>query len=1325
MKKFQLSVLLFLFAYHLTAQAPPATTAAGYYFATGTNYGLVNMAGGTQVIGPNLENVSTITFELGFNFNFAGTSYTRFSIGSSGIFGLGNTPVSPIYYEPRNSILAPYYVFPLFSPWSDELTTAANGGVSYKLVTNNNIKKLVIEWRLKASSDDATNNYNKTFQAWIVEGSNRIQYVYGNSPVRDENSYIGFAKSNPDYKLVNSSNHTITQYSNNAWPGAGRSYLFSPVEIIAMPLPILLDEGGNSVNVNCFGASNGSVTLGNISGGDGNYTISWSGPNGFTASGSTINNLAAGVYLFTIGDGSGAEPVSGSRTVGQPAILDAAVSGGQACAGNYNGNITITNAVGGSGNYEYSLNNGNWQSAGIFNALGAGTYTVQMRDAVAINCMRSLGTATVTDFVLSAAVSALAACTGTNNGSISISNATGGSGNYEYRINNGNWQTSNLFNGLGAGSYTLQMRDIDFNTCIKILDNQTITEYFLNAAVSSTSACAGTNNGSVSISNATGGSGNYEFSLYNGNWQPAGLFSNLGAGTYTVKMRDASYASCIKNLGNQTVTEYILTATVSSASACAGTGNGSVSISNATGGSGNYEFSLNNGSWQTASIFNGLAAGTYSVQMRDISFNSCIKNLGNQIITTYFLNASVTSTPACALTNNGSFIISNTSGGSGNYEFSLNNGSWQTASIFNNLAAGTYSVQMRDITFSSCVKNLGTQTITVFSLNATTSATPACAGTNNGSISLSNTAGGSGNYQFSLNNGTWQTAGLFNGLAAGSYTIQMRDIAFGSCVKNLGTQTITVFSLNAAVSSTSACPGTNSGTIRINDATGGSGNYNYQVNNGNWQTGAIFTGLIAGTYTLNMRDANNIACIKNLGNIVIAQAVAPSVTISANNPAFCNAVTLTASSANAASYMWGNGASGSSISLNNNNADGPYSVTVTNTNGCTGSASFQYVKQNILNNYTLVGLKTITLGENNTVNGSVGLTAAGQTTKINKNSVINGFVKSPVITLMQPVTVTKGSIIGVAALTLPVMLFNTAVTSNLPNLVIPDDYNGPAITYNVNALTIGRRAQVTLTGNVFGKIIIKESADVIFTATDISINDIAAENGKALTGGIDYLSIGFSPNTAIRIKNTIALGEKNLVNGFGATFYMGDVNTDAEKITINGKNTTVNANTYMPRGTLLITQSGTDASFTCIMNGTHIDETITSAKYITWSAVDCNAAPAPLQFMQEQTGTLAEQILTAEPQTPEVETTVTAKPGIAVYPSPTTGKFNLQLNTSAARAEIIIINQLGLEMGRESQHNIVKGGGFNFDISKYPAGSYYIKVITEKGVYTKQIVKTN
>lgn len=69
---------------------------------------------------------------------------------------------------------------------------------------------------------------------------------------------------------------------------------------------------------------------------------------------------------------------------------------------------------------------------------------------------------------------------------------------------------------------------------------------------------------------------------------------------------------------------------------------------------------------------------------------------------------SVSTTPACFGSNNGSIIIYG-SGGSGAYEYALNSGPWTTNKVFSNLSAGTYTVKMRDI--GSC--DVKSQKVTV------------------------------------------------------------------------------------------------------------------------------------------------------------------------------------------------------------------------------------------------------------------------------------------------------------------------------------------------------------------------------------------------------------------------------------------------------------------------------------------------------------------------------------------------------------------------------------------------------------------------------------
>jgi gliding motility-associated-like protein len=110
----------------------------------------------------------------------------------------------------------------------------------------------------------------------------------------------------------------------------------------------------------------------------------------------------------------------------------------------------------------------------------------------------------------------------------------------EYSINGGTtWQTFNVFN-VPAGTYTVLARRIG-NLCTSTSPPLTLTEpaAFTAFASAPTSATCGATDGSLSVT-AAGGTLPYEYSINGGSsWQPSNVFSNLAAGNYTVRARDA------------------------------------------------------------------------------------------------------------------------------------------------------------------------------------------------------------------------------------------------------------------------------------------------------------------------------------------------------------------------------------------------------------------------------------------------------------------------------------------------------------------------------------------------------------------------------------------------------------------------------------------------------------------------------------------------------------------------------------------------------------------------------------------------------------------
>src|SRR5258708_4910419 len=175
-------------------------------------------------------------------------------------------------------------------------------------------------------------------------------------------------------------------------------------------------------------------------------------------------------------------------------------------------------------------------------------------------------------------------------------------------------------------------------------------------------------------------------------------------------------------------------------------------------------------------------------------------------------------------------------GGCGFYTFSIDGINFQSSGIFNNLAAKTYTVTAKDA--NNC---LGTTQVPINAAPAAViaSATPTqpkCS-TDLGSINAS-ASGGTGSYTFSIDGVNFQSSGIFNNLAAKTYTVTAKDA--NNC---LGTTQVPINAAPAAViaSATPTQPkcSTDLGSINAS-ATGGTGSYTFSIDGVSFQSSGLF-----------------------------------------------------------------------------------------------------------------------------------------------------------------------------------------------------------------------------------------------------------------------------------------------------------------------------------------------------------------------------------------------------------------------------------------------------------------------------------------------------
>jgi hypothetical protein len=529
--------------------------------------------------------------------------------------------------------------------------------------------------------------------------------------------------------------------------------------------------------------------------------------------------------------------------------------------GSNTGSITASGSLT-SAPYTYSMDGSTFQASGTFTGLAAGVYTITVKDAN--GCSNKMVVTILNSNGPQLTFTSTNAECGNNNGTITA-NASSGSSPYQYSINGTTYQSGSFFTGLIGGSYTLTVKDA--NGCI----NAAVVSISSSPGPSITAipaaATCGGNNGSINAF-GSGGTGSLQYSINGNNFQAGNVFTNLTPGTYTVTVKDAN--GCIKTttvtIGNSPAPT--ITATASTASW--NNVNGTITA-NGSGGVAPLQYSINGSAFLANNIFTGLAAGTYTVTVKDAT--GCTNLTSVTVSSTGGPSASAASTSSACNTNNGSITVT-ASGGSAPYQYSINGITFQASNLFNGLGAGNYLVLVKDA--GGCI---GTVTVTVSnSAGPSISAvvTPVSCNANDGTITV-NASGGSLPYQFSMDGIVYQSGNVFSNLAAGAYTVYVKDA--NGCIKTTRAITVNPSGLSLAVASIASSCNNNNGSITAT-ANGGIAPLQFSINGTTYQAGNVFSSLAAANYTVYVKDANG--CIVSR-QVTIATVAAPLLSASSIN----------------------------------------------------------------------------------------------------------------------------------------------------------------------------------------------------------------------------------------------------------------------------------------------------------------------------------------------------------------------------------------------------------------------------------------------------------
>ena len=718
-----------------------------------------------------------------------------------------------------------------------------------------------------------------------------------------------------------------------------------------------LNASVGKTNTTCNGLTNGTITVSSPSGGYGTYqcrldaggwqTVTVSNPYTFTG-------LAATTYSVQIRDAAHTSCVVtlGNQIITAPsAVTVGGVITHVNCYDVATGTINIT-AGGGTVAGLYAYDWGGSITTEDRTALSAGSYGVTVTDD---NGCTATGNYTVTQpsAVLSASASSVAmvTCNGGTNGAISLT-VTGGTAPYTYSwtaspgaIPTGQSGNKNL-TGLVAGTYNVTVTDnkgCNFSpAAITVTPPDAIS---LPTSITNVS-CNGLSDGAVNLT-PSGGTPGYSYV-----WSTTATtedISSLPIGTYSVTVTDAN--GCKANTSATVTQSAVLNGTISATPVtCHNLSTGKITVSSPTGGYGTFECSINGTNWYevvTSYDFTGLAAGTYSVQIRDKAHPSCSATLGSLIVVNpAVITVSNVEQTRIACNGGNATVTITASGGTGALSYTFD-GVTNSTGIFTHAAGASLAYNVTDA--NNCTAATGNFTIIqpgILTASTSSVTNVLCNGASTGRINLT-VSGGNAPYSYvwTASNGGSVPSGQsgnrdLTGLIAGDYSVAITDSKL--CTYTLSGVSVTqptAMSLPKSITDV-VCNGQSNGAIDLSPSGGTPGlGFTYVWSNGS--TNQDLSALPIGTYSVTVTDANGC---KATTSATVGQPATLSGSIAVTN-ATCNgsftgsSLVLTVSGGNALGgtpYSWSPG--GETTKDLSNIAVGAYTVTITDSKGCTATA---------------------------------------------------------------------------------------------------------------------------------------------------------------------------------------------------------------------------------------------------------------------------------------------------------------------------------------------------------------------------------------------------
>ncbi len=613
-----------------------------------------------------------------------------------------------------------------------------------------------------------------------------------------------------------------------------------------------------------------------------------------------FNGLSAGIYEYSATDKNGCSDTLQIEVLQPDTFIIGAVDlsfypndpayNNVSCNGATDDSTTFT-MNGGTPPFTYvNTTTGTTQvTDSIFRGLGAGTYDYQITDANGCST-DTLGIIITEPTLLTATAEQDSVnCFSEFNGSLTI-HAVGGTLGYDFEITSGPngysaaKQKDSTFSGLEAGVYNYQVTDTNgctFASNIEVLQPDTffVASYILSDYNGFNITCKDSADGTIEL-NATGGTKAYEYQMDGLGFGSNNVFSIIDGGDHTFDVRD--YNGCLTDttIFFNEPRELQITAEQDSVT-CFGLSDGKITVTVVVGDVPGFRYSLNMppiiDKPDTFHTFTGLPAGNYVYLVSDDNGCEDFATIDvlepdtfaiDSVYFSYYPDTNTITYPNISCNGGSDGIVRfGMIGGVREFTYTDNtNGiSKTTDSTFTGYSAGDYSFTITDF-HGNCPIDTTLSFTEPTAVDATANQDSlTCFKSTDGSFTVSAT-GGTPGYSYRVTSGPngYNTLNkkdpTFSGLEAGTYNYLVTDTngcTFAGAIEVLQPDSFQVigYDISDYNGFNITCKDSADGTITLH-ATGGTQNYQYQLDGTGYVTNNSFTIIDGGDHLFELVDRN-------------------------------------------------------------------------------------------------------------------------------------------------------------------------------------------------------------------------------------------------------------------------------------------------------------------------------------------------------------------------------------------------------------------------------------------------------------------------------------